>query len=78
MFYLEVLVWICQTNPPFYMKGPWAKRFISSNWSMENQRQTIKKKQEEKIKKDYSNWSMEHNGEKNEISGVGGADPHLA
>lgn len=21
---------------------------------------------------------MEHNGEKNEISGVGGADPHLA
>lgn len=61
------------------MKGPWAKRFISSNWSMENQRQTIKKKQEEKIKKDYSNWSMEHNGEKkNEISGVGGADPHLA
>lgn len=50
------------------------KQLVYGKLALDNK----KKKQEEKIKKDYSNWSMEHNGEKNEISGVGGADPHLA
>lgn len=36
------------------------KQLVYGKLALDNK----KKKQEEKIKKDYSNWSMEHNGEK--------------